>query len=130
MPTLLVVEDEPSLLELLMQLLEEDEHYHVLPARSAERALFIAAAEERPPHLLLLDYLLPGMSGLELYDRLHALPGFQHVPAIMASACLAQDTLRKELNMRGIVAIEKPYDIEALLERVNAAIRSVQSATG
>jgi CheY-like chemotaxis protein len=116
-PTILVVEDDPLLLDLAEELLTE-EHYRVLRATSGPQALQVAAGER--PHLFLLDYMLPGgMNGLELFDLLHARPGNEAIPALLVSASLPP---QGELARRAIVALQKPYQIDALLAQVAALI--------
>ena len=116
-PTILVVEDDPLLLDLAEELLTE-EHYRVLRATSGPQALQVAAGER--PHLFLLDYLLPGgMTGLELFDLLHARPGNETIPAILVSASLPT---QEELARRAITGLQKPYEIETLVAEIAALI--------
>jgi CheY-like chemotaxis protein len=121
-PTILVVDDDPLLLDLAEELLTE-EHYRVLRATSGPQALQIVVEEH--PQLFLLDYMLPGMSGLELFDLLHARPGYETIPAIMVSAALpAHDDLAR----RAVIGIQKPYEIDALLAQVVALISTAHHA--
>src|SRR6266487_6137112 len=86
-PTVLVVDDDQCLLELLAELLG-DEQYHVLQASSGRRALRLVEEAEEPPQLFLFDHDLGEMTGLELYDLLHVRPGLEGIPAILVSAYL------------------------------------------
>lgn len=118
-PTILIVEDEPLLLELATLLLAE-QGYEILQARSARQALQVVSEREEPPSLFLLDHDLgPGMTGLELFDQLRAQPGYAEVPAIMLSCLLPPG---EELERRAMTGIPKPYEIDQLVDSVVAAI--------
>lgn len=78
----------------------------------------LAEVLEHTPDLLLLDYHLPGINGIELYDRLHTTKGLEEVPAIMVSARLP----RQELASRKIVGMNKPLDLDELLEMIEKLI--------
>ena len=82
--TILIVEDDPSIGEMFMQTLVEEHIYNPVLVTSGIQALEVV--KDTIPDLLLLDYHLPQMNGLELYDYLHALPQFSSVPAILITA--------------------------------------------
>ncbi len=67
-----IVEDDTMMEDLLVLALSDETSYQVMAVHTGLEAL--ETVKDIKPHLFLLDYLLPGMSGLELYDRLHALP--------------------------------------------------------
>lgn len=117
-PTVLVVDDDQCLLELLVELLG-DEQYHVLPAASGRRALHLIEEAQAPPQLFLFDHDLGEMTGLELYDLLHGRPGFEDIPAILVSAYLPD---QHEIDKRGMIGLSKPYDIDTLLDQVASVI--------
>ncbi len=120
-PTVLVVEDDATLLELLVWVLSEEMHCRVLPASTGPRAITITAQET--PQLMLLDYRLAGsMNGLELYDLLHAREGWHDIQAIVVSANVPE--LQRELQLRHLTGIAKPFDVEELLAMVNGAFSS------
>ena len=114
---ILAVEDDSALLVCLQEILS-DEGYQVLGARTGQQALRLLAQSMKVPDLLLLDYELgplSGMNGLELYDLLHASSGFEHIPAIMVSGSLpAPDLLAK----RSLTGLDKPYDLDHLLRLI------------
>lgn len=70
------------------------------------------------PALFILNYRLPHITGIDLYDRLHAQPDLAHVPAMMVSANLPKD----ELVQRGIVGLEKPLDINDFVDAVKQLV--------
>jgi CheY-like chemotaxis protein len=65
------------------------------------------------PALFLLDYHLPAMTALELYDRLHKIEVFKHVPALIISAS-QPSSMRDEIAKRGLTFLEKPFAVETL----------------
>lgn len=122
MPAILVVEDDPLIRNMLVILLT-GEHYRVLEASSARQALTIVAGER--PDLFLFDYNLGvGMTGLELFDMLRAQGNYEHVPAMMTSASLPPQI---ELDKRSIIGFSKPYDIDVLLDQIEAVISTAHA---
>ncbi|GAC1699624.1 MAG: hypothetical protein PVS3B3_26540 [Ktedonobacteraceae bacterium] len=65
--------------------------------------------------MLLLDYHLPNMNGLELYDSLHVMPQFSSIPTILITA----GVLQYEIQNRQIVGMSKPVDINKLLDIIS-----------
>jgi two-component system response regulator FixJ len=81
---------------------------------------FLQAPEEPPPHCLILDVHLPGLSGLELQQRLKA--GHRSVPVIFITA-YPDDHVRDQALQAGALAfLQKPFEEEALLEAVQRAV--------
>jgi len=111
MHNILIVDDEVGILDSLKGVLE-DEGYKPATAESGEACL--DAVHKRPFDVVLLDIWLPGIDGLEVYDRAHAMPDMQEIPAIMMSARLPQ----RELEKRSIVGINKPFDLDDFLQTV------------
>jgi DNA-binding response OmpR family regulator len=107
---ILIVEDDPILGDLLREALQEEEAYevsHVLSGEMAQRILQTDA-----PALVLLDYHLPGMNGLELADWLRGREKREHIPILLMSANTPQDVSgKKHLSM-----LRKPFELETLLQ--------------
>src|SRR2546421_9319932 len=82
--TILIVEDDPSIAEFFKMAIAQETPYHPLLAETGERAFEIV--QHVKPALFLLDYVLGTMSGLDLYDSLHAQQGLEAIPAIFLSA--------------------------------------------
>jgi CheY-like chemotaxis protein len=118
-PTILVVDDDPCLLDIAELILAGEYGYRVLSASSPELALRLVATAPAHPDLFLLDYLMPGMNGLELYDRLHTQPGCEHIPGIIVSAYLPPS---EELERRNLVGLGKPYDLDSFTTLVEDVI--------
>jgi len=118
--TILIVEDDADIAQFLQQLIEEETPYHTTVIDNGQTAL------EQTPHirpcLMLLDYRLPKLNGLELYDRLQQIDETRGVPAIMMSATLPV----KELEKRGIYQIRKPMDIGSVIRMITHALATFE----
>jgi len=66
------------------------------------------------PNLFILDYRLPSMNGIDLYDQLHTVKGLEDTPGIMLSAYLP----KHEIEKRSLVALSKPFELDELLDTV------------
>jgi CheY-like chemotaxis protein len=80
---ILVVEDDVSTRYVLWLILSEAELYSPMLVNDPYQALLVAT--QRKPDLFLIDYHLPYMNGLELYNKLHIIEGLEEVPAIIMS---------------------------------------------
>jgi len=117
-PCILVVEDDPILGELLLEVLQGETTCQGILASSGEMALSILRTIK--PALFLLDYHLPGMNGLELADQLRRREENEQRPILLMSASLptengALDHLR---------TIQKPFDLEKLLQLIAELLAS------
>ncbi len=119
----MVVEDDASVRGLLIQTLEL-EGYVVVGFEAAGRGLDAALA--RPPDVLLLDVMLPDMSGLELLRRLRESEAGSEVPVLLISA-LDDATVVEGLRQGAQDYIRKPFDIDEVLARVAAAVQAKQA---
>ena len=118
MQVILIVEDEEEIGDLIVQLMEQETPYKAFAATNAIQALELVATIK--PNLFLLDYQLPGINGLELFDRLHAIKGLEVVPALMFSA----NTLpQKALQKRHITSLMKPFELDDLLKIVEKLLK-------
>jgi two-component system phosphate regulon response regulator PhoB len=119
-PTILVVEDEAPLLTLMRYNLEK-QGFVVEEATDGQEALLRVA--EAKPDLVLLDWMLPAMSGLEVCRQLRRRPTTRDLPIIMVTARTEdQDTVRA-LDTGADDYIAKPFAMEALLARIRALLR-------
>lgn len=101
--------------ELLATAINEEHGYEALCVGDADAAL--EAFSRVVPDLLVLDIRLPGMSGLELYDRLRADERFRNVPVVFETGSTREHL--DELRERGIATyVKKPFDIEQLVRFV------------
>ena len=111
----MVVEDDRPIGELLAGVINEEEGYHAIHVTRPTDALNTLAQVK--PDLLVLDVGLPGMSGLELYDRLHADERLRSVPVLFETAVSREHRL--EFKKRGIHRVlQKPFDLNELIASV------------
>ncbi len=118
--TILVVEDEPAIQELISCNLELAGH-QALRAESAEQALEMVRAEL--PDLVVLDWMLPGMSGIEFARRLRADKRTQGVPLIMLTARAGEQDKLAGLETGADDYLIKPFSPRELNARVKAVLR-------
>jgi DNA-binding response OmpR family regulator len=116
----LIVDDEPDILLLLEQHLQED-GYRTLRAITGTEA--IALARARHPDLILLDVMMPGMSGFDVCNLLQDSPETRHIPVIFLTA--VAETPKKVMGLRlgAEDYVTKPFDLRELSARVAVALR-------
>jgi two-component system phosphate regulon response regulator PhoB len=127
-PTVLLVEDEPAQREVLAYNLEA-EGFDVQRATNGEEALMLVA--ENPPDLILLDWMMPHVSGLEVCRRLKMRPETRLIPIIMLSARSEEVDKVRGLETGADDYVIKPYSLVELMARLRAQLRRVRpSALG
>ncbi len=114
--TILLVEDDTTIAELLVQMISQETHYQVFAVPDEPQALDLV--KNIKPGLLILDYRLPSTHGIELHDRLHDIEGLEQVPTIMLSV----HAPLREMNKRQIIYIRKPFDMFKLLEAIDSML--------
>ncbi|HZF74623.1 MAG TPA: phosphate regulon transcriptional regulator PhoB [Acetobacteraceae bacterium] len=119
-PTILVVEDEAPLLTLLRYNLEK-QGFRVEEAADGQEAL-VRVAEARPD-LILLDWMLPALSGLEVCRQIRRRPNTRDLPIIMVTARTEDQDAVRALDTGADDYIAKPFAMEALLARIRALLR-------
>ena len=119
-PKILVVEDEPNQVELIEFNLNS-EGYEVVVARDGEEALNLT--EEEKPDLILLDWMLPKVSGIEVRRQLRRSKMTREIPIVMLTARSEDSDKIRGLDIGADDYITKPYSIKELLARVRAAMR-------
>jgi DNA-binding response OmpR family regulator len=110
---ILLVEDDTVIAELLVQMITQETHYRVFAVPDGPQALDLV--RNIKPQLLILDYWLPTIHGIELYDRLHNTEGLEQVPTIMLSV----NAPLREINKRQIIYMRKPFDMFKLLDAID-----------
>jgi DNA-binding response OmpR family regulator len=112
----IVVEDDRPIGELLASLINDEDGYVAIHLSRPSDALH--ALKEVVPDLLLIDVGLPGMTGIELYDRIREDDRLKRVPVVFETAWSQEYAL--EFKRRGITAvIKKPFDLTEVLRRVH-----------
>lgn len=110
--TVLIVDDDRDVGDILQKIILDQTDYKAVWI--AESDLALDAAWYLRPSLLLLDYMLPSIDGLDLYDRLQGMEGMRGVPTVLISA---SETLPfEELRARGIYLLKKPFELGDLLD--------------
>ena len=119
-PLILVVEDEAALVTLLRYNLER-EGFRVAEARDGEEAMLQIA--EQMPDLVLLDWMLPLMSGIEVCRQLRRLPETRRLPIVMLTARGEEGDKLRGLDAGADDYVTKPFSPSELIARVRAVLR-------
>jgi putative two-component system response regulator len=114
-PTILVVDDTPDNLSLMSGLLKD--RYRVKVANNGEKAIKIVQSDS-PPDLILLDIMMPGLSGYDVCQTLKDDPKSRHIPIIFLTAMTATDDEKKGLELGAVDFITKPVNPPIVLARV------------
>jgi len=122
---LLLVEDDPALLELL-EYRFKNEGYNVRATPDGDEALMLAA--EDTPDLVILDWMIEGTSGIEVCRRLRRDKSTAHVPIIMLTAREAEDDRIRGLDTGADDYLTKPFSPRELMARVAAVMRRIRPA--
>jgi two-component system alkaline phosphatase synthesis response regulator PhoP len=118
--SILVVDDEEDILELVSYNLRK-EGYRVSCATSGEEGL--AMAKSKPPDLVVLDLMLPGVDGLEICRRLKNEPETRHIPIVMLTAKGEEPDIVTGLELGADDYVTKPFSPKVLVARIRAALR-------
>ncbi len=116
----LVVEDDDAIREMLLMVLEQAQ-LQVTAVGSAEQAL--QALAEHRVDLLLLDWMLPGISGVELARRLKREPGYKDLPIILLTARGEEEDKIRGLEIGADDYVTKPFSPKELIARIKAVMR-------
>ena len=119
-PSVLVVEDEAAIATLLRYNLEK-QGFHVEEAGDGQEALNLIA--ETTPDLVLLDWMLPTLSGLEVCRQIRRRHETRNLPVIMVTARTEDQDAVRGLNTGADDYITKPFNMEALIARMRALLR-------
>jgi len=122
-PLILIVEDEAPLATMLRYNLEK-EGYRVCEAGDGEEALTLVA--ERKPDLVLLDWMLPSLSGIEVCRQLRRKPATRDLPIIMLTARGEESDKIRGLNTGADDYLTKPFSLPELMARTRALLRRAQ----
>ena len=109
---ILIVEDDTEIGEVLVQAVQSETPNQVTVVTDGFQALKMV--RNIKPQLFVIDYWLPSMNGLELYDQLHTTEGLEDVPAIFMSA----NAPAGELEKRRVYYIKKPFELDELLQAI------------
>ena len=119
----MVVEDEPDIRKLVHYNLAQ-ERFKVIEAEDGEKALKLVQREK--PHLIVLDLMLPGLSGLELCRSLRERPETSQIPILMLTAKAGEADRIVGLEMGADDYLTKPFSPRELVARVKAILRRTE----
>lgn len=118
--TILIVEDDQTNAGLFVNIIATETPHQALVARNSAEALsFIHYLK---PHLLLIDYHLPDMNGIELYDHLYAAYHQEAIPTIITTADVPEKVLVHQIGDRKVMPLSKPFDVDDLLRMITQMI--------
>jgi len=118
--TILIVDDEPAIREMIATMLELAD-FKVLEAENAQQA-HQRVVDERPD-IILLDWMLPGISGIELTRRLKRDESTREIPVILLTAKSEEDNKILGLDVGADDYVTKPFSTRELLSRIRAVLR-------
>ena len=122
-----IIEDDPDISESLKYNLER-EGLATVVAATGEQGLVEALNERNPPLLIMLDLMLPGMSGSELCRRFRREPLTRRTPIIMLTAKGSESDRVAGLDLGADDDVTKPFSVRELLARVRAVLRRADEA--
>jgi two-component system, OmpR family, response regulator len=113
---ILVVDDDPEIVELFVDVLDRDGRFEVRTAASGYDAGMMT--QEFNPDLIILDYMLPDVNGNVVCKTVRSNPAFSHTKIIIVSGVVNQDEINDLLKSGADDFVKKPFNIEKLIERV------------
>ncbi len=118
--TILLVEDDPNIGSFLVEAIAQETPYRAIVASDGHAALKLV--RHFTPCLFILDYGLPGMNGIELYDRLHVNHELAPIPAILITA--NRQLPQQQIQQRQLMTFMKPLELESLLATIETLLSS------
>ncbi len=112
----LVVDDDPEIVELMVDVLERDGRFEVRTASSGYDAGVLT--QEYQPDLIILDYMLPDVNGNVVCKTIRSNPGFEHIKIIIVSGVVNQDEIDELLAVGADAFMQKPFSIDELVNKM------------
>jgi DNA-binding response OmpR family regulator len=112
--TILLVEDDLAIGSVLVEALAQETPYQAIVATDSHAALQLV--RHCTPDLLILDYGLPDLNGIELYDRLHTNEALAALPAILMTA--SRHVPQRQIQQRQLIFFRKPFELDAFLATI------------
>lgn len=117
--TVLIADDEPNIV-ISLEFLLEQAGYQVLVAHDGQEAL--EAIQRQPPDLVLLDVMLPRLSGFDVCQKIRENPDWQHMRIVMLTAKGREVEVSKGLALGANAYITKPFSTQELLAQIGAQL--------
>lgn len=118
--TILLVEDDPYISSFLVEAIAQETPYRAIVASDSNAALKLV--RHFTPCLFILDYGLPGMNGIELYDRLHVNHELASIPAILITA--DRYIPQQQIQQRQLITFMKPLELNGFLATIETLLTS------
>jgi len=118
---ILIVDDDPEIIELLVDVLSRDGRFDVKAASSGYDAGMLT--QQLHPDLILLDYMLPDVNGNIVCQTIRRNPEFENVKIIIISGVIREDEIEQLLKSGAEDFIRKPFDITELITRITAVLQ-------
>ncbi len=112
----LVVDDEPAIVEMLVELLERDGRFEVRTATTGFDAGMVAS--EFKPDVIILDYMLPDVNGNVVCKTVRSNPKLDHVKIIIVSGVVNRDEIESLLSEGAQDFVKKPFEIDQLISKI------------
>ena len=122
---IIIVEDQPAVADLLEEMLSIDQ-YQVSKIHSSGGALSVIRAEK--PDAVLLDIMMPDVSGLEVLRYMRREPDLQQIPVVIVSARTLPADIRAGLEAGATAYLTKPVDVDRLRKTVSGVIHAPKQA--
>ncbi len=122
-PVILIVDDEHAIREMIMMSLEDD--YQCIEASDAHKAE--AWIKQQLPDLILLDWMMPGISGVNYVKSLRKKDETRHIPVIMLTAKTEEENMLEGLESGADDYLSKPFSTKELHARIRALLRRTSS---
>ena len=116
--TILLVEDDPYISSFLVEAIAQETPYRAIVASDSAAALKLV--RHFAPCLFVLDYGLPGMNGIELYDRLHINQALAPIPAILITA--NRRVPQQQIQQRQLIVFMKPFELDSFLATIETLL--------
>jgi excisionase family DNA binding protein len=113
---ILVVDDDPEIVELFVDVLERDGRFDIKTASTGYDAGILT--QEFVPDLVILDYMLPDVNGNVVCQTIRKNPNFQHMKIVIVSGVVNQDEINDLLKSGADEFVKKPFNIEKLIQRI------------
>jgi len=117
----LIVDDDPEIVELIVDVLVHDDRFEVKTASSGYDAGMLT--QQMRPDLILLDYMLPDVNGNVVCQTIRKNPEFENVKIIIVSGVIKQDEINHLLKSGAEDFIRKPFDITELTDKITAVLQ-------
>lgn len=120
---LLHVEDDVDIRDITQIALEISGEFNLIQCASGKEAL--ECVIDYVPDILLLDMMMPGMTGLQTLERLRQIPALENVPAIFMTARTRRAELEELRKLRAVEVINKPFDPMDLANQIKVAMTKI-----